>query len=96
MILYILSFGQAHGYSIARFIEQQSEGFFDVKAGTLYPTLHSLEHQDLITSRREMENGRELRYYTLTDRGRKKLAETLHEWDLHVAAVNRVLQAEPS
>jgi DNA-binding PadR family transcriptional regulator len=43
-----------------------------------------------------MENGRELRYYTLTDRGRKKLAETLHEWDLHVAAVNRVLQAEPS
>lgn len=92
MVLYVLSKGANHGYRIAQHIGAESDGFFDVKAGTLYPTLHSLEKQGMIESYKEKENGRELRYYTMTPAGKKQLTESLTEWEGHVNAVNRVLR----
>jgi DNA-binding PadR family transcriptional regulator len=92
MILYILSKGANHGYSIARYIEAESAGYFDIKAGTLYPTLHNLEEQGMIESYRQIENGRDLRYYRITEKGQEKLSAVLKDWENHVRAVNRVLK----
>ncbi|MEQ8672721.1 MAG: PadR family transcriptional regulator [Aggregatilineales bacterium] len=93
MVLYVLSKGSNHGYRIAQHIESESDGFFNVKAGTLYPTLHSLEKQGVIDSYKDVENGREVRYYRLTSDGKKQLDTSLTEWDGHVSAVNRVLRS---
>ena len=93
MVLYVLSKESNHGYRIAQLIESESDGFFDVKAGTLYPTLHSLEKQGVIVSYKDVENGREVRYYKLTSDGKKQLEASLTEWDGHVNAVNRVLRS---
>jgi DNA-binding PadR family transcriptional regulator len=45
----------------------------EISPGTLYPTLHRMEQQGLLRSRREVVNGRIRRYYAATPAGRDAL-----------------------
>jgi transcriptional regulator len=92
LILYTLEKGPNHGYQIAKQIKLQSQGVLDFKEGTLYPTLHGLEKQGLIEAYNQMENGRERRYYRLTETGRRTLQAELGEWARYSNAVNGVLK----
>jgi DNA-binding PadR family transcriptional regulator len=47
-----------------------------ISPGTLYPTLHRMEDEGLLTSRREVVEGRTRRVYRATRKGRAVLAET--------------------
>ncbi|PNT90582.1 hypothetical protein CDQ83_18210 [Clostridium thermosuccinogenes] len=48
----------------------------NLKAGTLYPLLHSLEQQGMVTSYDKNANGARVRkYYSITKKGRKLLAD---------------------
>ena len=44
-----------------------------ISPGTLYPTLHRMEAEGLLTSRREVVDGRTVRFYTATAEGRAAL-----------------------
>jgi|SRR5688572_9078333 PadR family transcriptional regulator, regulatory protein PadR len=92
LILHTLASGANHGYRIASQIKDQSEGVLDFKEGTLYPTLHALEQQGLIESFKEMENGRERRYYRLTRKGITALDAERAEWEQFAGAVNTILK----
>lgn len=83
--------GKNHGYRIAKRIKEESEGVLDFKEGTLYPTLHTLEAQGLISASDHIENGRTRRYYHLTDAGKNALTTQLAEWGRFSSAVNRIL-----
>jgi DNA-binding PadR family transcriptional regulator len=72
-------------------IKEQSAGVLDFKEGTLYPTLHALEQQGMIDSYKEMENGRERRYYRLLSKGKAALTAERAEWERFASAVNAVL-----
>lgn len=48
---------------------------YKVSPGTLYPTLHRMEDEGLLTSRKVVRGGRALRVYRATTRGRASLAE---------------------
>ncbi len=91
LILHTLAGGARHGYRIAMQIKEQSAGVLDFKEGTLYPTLHALEQQGMIESYKEMENGRERRYYRLLAKGKAALATERAEWERFANAVNSVL-----
>lgn len=91
LILQVLANGPSHGYSIAQQIKSQSQGVLDFKEGTLYPALHSLEQQDLLSAFSEEENGRTRRYYQITENGRKRLEQERSEWNQFVQAVNLTL-----
>ncbi len=92
LILQNLSRGSNHGYRIAQEIKQTSKGVLDFKEGTLYPALHSLEGKKLITSSTRVENGRERRYYKLTEKGRKVLVKEREEWQQFSGAINGLFQ----
>ncbi len=92
LILHLLTSGPHHGYRIAKHIKEQSGGVLDFKEGTLYPTLHNLEKQGMITAYKEKENGRTRRYYKLTDKGDASLETERQEWDDYYHAVNKVLK----
>ncbi len=92
LILQNLSGGSNHGYSIAQDIKKSSKGVLDFKEGTLYPALHGLEAKGLITSAVRLENGRERRYYKLTENGRKTLAKERQEWLAVSGAINLILK----
>lgn len=54
--------------------EELANHGYAISPGTLYPLLHDLEAQGLLVSELRTEQGRVLRYYGATDRGRSVLA----------------------
>jgi PadR family transcriptional regulator, regulatory protein PadR len=92
LILQMLSLEPAHGYAIAQRLQQISREAVQVNQGSLYPALHRLEQQGLIAAEwGNSENNRQAKFYELTKRGRKQLAEETANWERLAAAVARVL-----
>jgi PadR family transcriptional regulator PadR len=84
--------GPLHGFGIARRIEQVSEDLLSVNQGTLYPALLRLEQRGWISSKWGLsDNKRRARFYALTRRGRKQLAEEAESWRRMVDIVSRSL-----
>ena len=74
LILRLLEEKEMYGDEITDVLDKRSDSTFALKAGTLYPLLHSLEQSGYVTSREaEAENGRMRKYYSITDDGRKFL-----------------------
>lgn len=96
LVLRTLTFGPAHGHTIAHAIERRSDDVLQVEHGSLYPALHRLEDRGWIASFwGTSENNRRARYYRLTPLGRRQLVEQTNRWDSLVAAVNRILRPAP-
>ncbi len=96
LVLAILEPGPAHGYAIIELLRDRSNGVFDLPEGTVYPALHRLEHRGVVTSRREVINGRQRRVYRLSTRGRAALKERRKSWSLFSSAVSDVLGVSPA
>lgn len=74
IILGVLTAGEDYGYSILRRITEASAGRIEWSEGMLYPLLHRLEHQGLITARwGEATLGRRRKYYSITPQGTAEL-----------------------
>jgi transcriptional regulator len=92
LVLKALQLGEAHGWGIMNCIRMTSGDQLQVNQGSLYPAIYRLKRQGLIGSHWAVtENNRKARYYTLTAKGRKRLAEEHQEWQRLSEAVNRVL-----
>lgn len=93
LILRLLEEKEMYGYEMIDTLEKRSDNTFTLKAGTLYPLLHSLERSGYVDSREaEAENGRMRKYYSITESGRKILSEKRAEWEVFSGAVNKVLR----
>lgn len=76
LVLAGLAAGEAHGYGIARDVEELSGGRVVLAAGTLYGVLGRLADDGLIAeTREEVVGGRRRRYYRLTGAGQAVLSE---------------------
>ena len=51
IVLAALAGGPAHGYAVIQEINRRSGGTFDLPEGTIYPVLHRLEKNGLLSSR---------------------------------------------
>ena len=93
LILKTLSWGPAHGYSVARWIQQLTEDVLSVGEGSLYPALHRLEERGWVASEwQRSENNRKAKFYKLTSPGRAQLRAESASWARVVRAIGRVLQ----
>ena len=87
--------GPQHGYGIAVRIQQVSEDLLKLNQGTLYPALLRLEQRGWISSKWGLsENNRKAKFYSLTKRGHKQLAEETASWERMAAVIARLLGAE--
>jgi transcriptional regulator len=92
LILSRLVRGREHGFGIAEYLRQVSDAALSVEEGSLYPALHRLEAQGLITSEWGVtEKNRKARFYSVTPRGRRQAAVEISNWRRLVAVVNRVI-----
>jgi DNA-binding PadR family transcriptional regulator len=91
LILAVLEGGPLHGYAVIEELRRRSEGAFELAEGTLYPVLHRLEADGLLTSTWSDASGRRRRVYRLTRRGRTALARRRREWTGFAVAVDAVL-----
>lgn len=88
MILSILLDGESYGYQIIQRVKKLSGGKIEWSDGMLYPVLHRLEKNNLISSSWKMsEKGRYRKYYTIEPKGEEALAQDMQEW----LSVHRVL-----
>ena len=62
-----------------------------MKEGTLYPILHKLENDELITSKNQEVSGRVRKVYSITQKGSRVLELEKEEWKSFSLAVNQVL-----
>ena len=94
LVLRLLAREPMYGYQIIQHLRGQSEGYFQLGEGALYPLLHELEHQGFVRPRwQDQENRPKRRYYHLTAKGRKELARRLAAWQGFTRAVDSVLEA---
>jgi transcriptional regulator len=94
LVLKTLTWGPAHGYAIARWIEQLTGEVLRVGEGSLYPALHRLEERELVEASWELsDTKRRTRVYRLTAKGRAQLRADSGSWQRFVDAVGKVLAA---
>jgi PadR family transcriptional regulator, regulatory protein PadR len=92
LILHALRRGSMHGYAIAQTIHLLSDQVLKVEEGSLYPALYRLELDGAISATWGVsENNRRAKYYEITRRGAKVLADQQQGWDRLASAIHRVL-----
>ncbi len=97
LILKTLSLGARHGASVARWLEQVTDGGLVVEEGSLYPALHRLEDKAWVSSEWGVsENNRKVRYYALTPVGREQLLVQMEELRRLMRLLTRVLVQSPA
>ena len=93
LVLKALERGSAHGYQIAKMIEQATDDVLSVEEGSLYPALHRMQQRGWIRAQWGLsENKRKAKYYELTDIGRDRLASETAEWERYAGAVEQMLK----
>jgi transcriptional regulator len=94
LVLKALVFGPRHGYAVARWIKDRSDGAIQVEDRALYVALHRLEERVWVESEWGLsENNRKAKYYQLTATGRRQLRASTATWTAYAEAVFKILQA---
>jgi len=92
LVLSLLSREEMYGYQMITELSRRSDKTFELKEGTLYPILHTLEADGLVTVReKEAERGRPRKYYHITRKGLRVLKEKKEEWNTFTEKVNAVI-----
>ena len=93
LVLRTLQWGPQHGHGVGQAIRHSSDDRLQIERGSLYPALHRLEAQGLISSEwKASESNRRAKYYRLTAAGKKQLVEEQSKWRLLVKTVARVMR----
>lgn len=96
-VLKLLSRGEKYGYELVDALVKHTDGVLAMGQSTLYPMLYNLEGKGLIESVwREGETGRDRKYYRLTEKGHKKLAADIEQWQSLAAAMTSLGIVKPS
>ena len=88
LLLKLLSRREMYGYEIVRAIQSETLHHLSFGEGCIYPSLHVLEKEKLVTSRRQEIDGRSRNYYRLTPHGRKRLEAMAADWNRVTAGIN--------
>ena len=92
LILSLLAEGEKYGYEIISELAERSDRTFELKEGTLYPLLHSLERDKCVESvEKQSPQGRTRKYYRITKKGKGLLEEKEREWKLFSTKVTQVV-----
>ncbi|HEU5218010.1 MAG TPA: PadR family transcriptional regulator [Gemmatimonadales bacterium] len=94
LILKALSWGPAHGYAVAEWIERVTGDTLQIEEGSLYPALHRLDERGLIDAEWGVSGtNRRAKYYDITSKGRQALKAESASWTRYARAVFAALEA---
>src|SRR6266581_2515558 len=83
LVLRTLQWGPEHGHGIGQTIRHSSADLLKIERGSLYPALHRLEAQGLISSEwKASDLNRRAKYYRLTAAGKRQLVAEQSRWKL--------------
>lgn len=91
LILAVLESEPLHGYAVIESLKARSGGELALPEGTVYPALHRLEADGLLSSAWSVVGGRRRRVYSLTKRGSKELGVSRERWRVFATTIEAVL-----
>ncbi|MCA9054844.1 MAG: helix-turn-helix transcriptional regulator [Planctomycetaceae bacterium] len=91
LVLSTLQDGSKYGYLIQQTLRDGSGERVRLTAGSLYPILHRLEAEGLVTARWDETTGRRRKWYALTASGRKQLQHRAAQWRDYVECLRNLL-----
>jgi PadR family transcriptional regulator PadR len=104
VVLALLKDRPRYGYEMVQLVNARTNGALDWSEGTLYPVLHKLEADGLVSAEWQAAGGgdaggkksgaRRRRYYTLSRAGRRELERRAAEWKAFTSAVGEFLGCE--
>ncbi len=80
LLLRILEQQEMYGYQLVRSVKQVTAEAISLGEGVIYPALHGLERNGSLKSRRKAVGGRTRVYYSLTRKGKDRLAKLQDDW----------------
>ena len=95
VVLKLISEEDVYGYDLIKKLEAQSDGYYSIKEGSLYPILYRLEDKHYIESySRAFEGERRIprKYYKVTPLGSEALVKMIDEWILYSEKTNKLLK----
>jgi PadR family transcriptional regulator PadR len=92
LILKTLALEPMHGWALSQRLKQMSKDVLQVGAGSLYPALHKLEHDGLITAEwQTSDTRRRVKLYSLSATGRKQLQAQTADWKRLSGAISAIV-----
>ena len=91
----LATMGAQHAYALAARLEQVADHPLLLNQGTLYPALVRLEQKGWIQGTwQKTENNRDAKYYAITKRGTRALAQQTERWRRLAGLVDKLLVSE--
>jgi PadR family transcriptional regulator, regulatory protein PadR len=94
LLLGLLNDSPSYGYEVVKRLKEKSSELFEWQEGTVYPVLHRLEKEGLVRGQwQDAEAGkgpRRRKYYYITAKGRRALAEQQAQWEAFYGLIRRV------
>jgi PadR family transcriptional regulator PadR len=93
LVLRALAGEPMHGFTLSKWIDQQTHGDLGIVDSAFYKALNRLEDAGAVRAEwGTSENNRRAKYYSLTTKGRKQLRAEVASWKRYVATVNGLLE----
>ena len=92
LVLHLLSKEKMYGFQIIKKLCDATDVEIEMKTGTLYPLLQTLENNGYIAASLVTINGRERKVYHITERGRKYLSEQKERWIRYRTIANKIIE----
>lgn len=87
LVLSLIEKQDEYGYSISQKIKQIT----DLKESTLYPVLKRLQQAGFLETYNQPFQGRNRKYYHITEQGIIQHKENLHNWEFFKDAVDQMI-----
>jgi len=84
--------GRMYGYEITQAVKERTRGEITLTFGALYPVLHKLEQEGLLTTETEEVEGRLRKYYTLTPQGTQAAVQKISDFERFMNTMRVLLQ----
>jgi DNA-binding PadR family transcriptional regulator len=69
-----------YGYEITQKVKDLTQNRIQLTEGALYPTLHAMENEGLLTTEVEYIGKRVRKYYSVSKQGKEKASEKINEF----------------
>ncbi|WP_245602261.1 PadR family transcriptional regulator [Peribacillus kribbensis] len=92
ILLSFLDIRDMYGYELMETGNRVSDGYFQLKEGSVYPALKRLHEKGFVDLYwKDSKEGPQRKYYTLTEEGRRELNQQKKEWSMFQGALLKTL-----
>ena len=86
-VIGVVAAGDTYGYTLTQKVQE----VVDISESTLYPVLRRLQKSGLLTTYDQPFEGRNRRYYSITEDGKKQLDFYKAEWEVYKNNIDELL-----